>query len=68
MNGALILLAVIVIPYLAFNVRRVARGRPWALGVCTVAKEWEQREYARRRALREAGASAPPAPAERPSR
>jgi hypothetical protein len=53
-NGALILLAVLVIPYLAFNVRRVLTGRRWALGVCTVAKEWEQREHEKRLAMRAA--------------
>jgi hypothetical protein len=55
MNGALILLVVLAIPYLAVNLRRVYRGRPWALTVCQVAKEWEQREYARRLARRAAG-------------
>jgi hypothetical protein len=54
MNGALILLLVLVVPYLALNVRRVLTGRRWALGVCTVAKEWEQREHAKRLALRDA--------------
>lgn len=54
MNGALIILAVLVLPYLAFNVRRLLTGRPWALGVCTVAKEWEQREHAKRLAVRAA--------------
>jgi hypothetical protein len=54
MNGALILLVVLVVPYLAFNVRRLYRGRPWAFGVCQVAKEWEKREHARRIAARAA--------------
>ena len=52
MNGALILLIVLAVPYLALNVRRLYRGRPWALTVCQVAKEWEQREHARRTAAR----------------
>jgi hypothetical protein len=52
MNGALIILIVLAVPYLALNVRRLYRGRPWALGVCTLAKEWEQREHARRMARR----------------
>lgn len=52
MNGALILLAVLALPYLALNVRRVLTGRRWALGVCTMAKEWEQREHAKRMATR----------------
>jgi len=54
MNGALILLVVLAIPYLALNVRRVYRGRPWAFTVCQVAKEWEEREHAKRLALRAA--------------
>ncbi|MEA2150197.1 MAG: hypothetical protein QOD69_2027 [Solirubrobacteraceae bacterium] len=54
MNGALILLVVLAVPYLAFNLRRLYRGRPWAFGVCQVAKEWEQREHARRLAARAA--------------
>jgi hypothetical protein len=54
MNGALILLVVLAVPYLAFNLRRLYRGRPWAFGVCRVAKEWEQREHARRLAARAA--------------
>ena len=47
MNGALILLAVLATPYLALNVRRLYRGRPWAFTVCQVAKEWEAREHAK---------------------
>jgi hypothetical protein len=57
MNGALVLLIVLVTPYLAYNVVRVVRGRRWAFGVCTIAKEWEQREYDRRMAARAAGRS-----------
>jgi hypothetical protein len=52
MNGAVILLVVLAIPYLAFNVRRLYRGRSWAFGFCQVAKEWEQRERDRRIAAR----------------
>ena len=52
MNGALVILLVLAVPYLALNVRRLIRGRPWAFGVCTLAKEWEQREHARRVAER----------------
>jgi hypothetical protein len=52
MNGGLILLVVLAIPYLALNVRRLYRGRPWAFTVCQVAKEWEAREHAKRLALR----------------
>lgn len=54
MNGALILLLVLVVPYLAFNVRRLYRGRSWAFSVCQVAKEWEAREHAKRVAARAA--------------
>jgi hypothetical protein len=54
MNGALVLLVVLAIPYLAFNVRRLYRGRPWAFGVCQVAKECEQRAHARLLARRAA--------------
>jgi hypothetical protein len=52
MNGALILLLAIVTPYFAVNLRRLYKGRPWALGVCTLAKEWEQREHDKRIARR----------------
>jgi hypothetical protein len=52
MNGAVILLVVLAVPYLALNVRRVYRGRSWAFGICQVAKEWEQRERDRRLAAR----------------
>jgi hypothetical protein len=54
MNGAVILLVVLAIPYVAFNVRRLYRGRSWAFGICQVAKEWEQRERDRRLAARAA--------------
>ena len=62
MNGAVVLLIVLAIPYLALNLRRVYSGRPWALTVCQVAKEWEQREHAKRLARRAAqlGRSARP--------
>lgn len=54
MNGALILLLVLAVPYVALNVRRLYRGRSWAFSICQVAKEWEQREHARLRAERAA--------------
>jgi hypothetical protein len=54
MNGALVLLAVLAVPYLALNVRRLCRGRSWAFTVCQVAKEWEEREHAKRLAARAA--------------
>jgi hypothetical protein len=54
MNGALVILLVLAIPYLAWNVQRLIRGRSWAFGVCTIAKEWEERESAKRAAARAA--------------
>jgi len=53
-SGLLILLAVLAIPYVAFNVSRLRRGRRWAFTVCQVAKEWEQRERAKQLAARAA--------------
>jgi hypothetical protein len=52
MSPALILLAVILVPYLTLNVRRLLLGRRWAFTICQVAKEWEQRERAKRLAGR----------------
>ncbi len=52
MIGLLILVAVIVVPYIALNLRRLHQGRRWAFTVCQVAKEWEERERARLRASR----------------
>lgn len=54
MTGLLILLAVLAIPYVALNVRRLRRGRSWAFTFCQVAKEWEERERAKRLAARAA--------------
>ncbi|HUR84117.1 MAG TPA: hypothetical protein VMY78_02130 [Solirubrobacteraceae bacterium] len=54
MNGALILLVVLVTPYFALNVVRLVRGRRWAFTVCQVAKEWEAREHAKLLAKRAA--------------
>jgi hypothetical protein len=54
MNGALILLIVLAVPYLALNIRRLIQGRRWAFGVCQIAKEWEERESAKRLAKRAA--------------
>ena len=58
MTGILIALAVLVVPYVVLNVRRVRRGRRWAFSVCQVAKEWEERDRARRLALRAAARKA----------
>ena len=55
MTGLLILLAVLAIPYLALNVRRLIQGRPWAFTFCQAAREWEEGERAKRLAAREAG-------------
>ena len=60
MTGFLILIAVLAVPYLALNMRRLLRGRSWAFTFCQVAKEWEERERAKRLAAR-----LDPAPAER---
>lgn len=54
MNGAMILLLAIAIPYLALNVHRLYRGRRWAFSVCQVAKEWEAREHTKLLARRAA--------------
>jgi hypothetical protein len=54
MTGLLIILALFVVPYVAFNIRRVRRGRRWAFSVCQVAKEWEQREHEKHVARRAA--------------
>jgi hypothetical protein len=55
MTGFLILMAVLATPYLALNVRRLYRGRPWAFTFCQVAREWEKRERAKLLAKREGG-------------
>jgi hypothetical protein len=54
MNGALILLIVLAVPYLALNVRRLLQGRKWALTPCRVAKEWEENQHAKLLARRAA--------------
>ncbi len=62
MTGVLILLAVLAIPYVAVNVSRLRRGRAWAFTFCQVAKEWEEREHAKRLAKRAADRAVGPAP------
>jgi len=52
MTGVLILLAVLAIPYVGMNLRRLYRGRTWAFTFCQVAREWEEREHAKRLASR----------------
>jgi hypothetical protein len=53
-TGLLILLAVLAMPYLALNLRRLRLGRPWAFTICQAAKEWEARDRAKRLAARAA--------------
>jgi hypothetical protein len=48
MNGLLILLTVLAVPYVALNVRRVVQGRRWAFTFCQAAKEWQEQERAER--------------------
>jgi hypothetical protein len=51
-SAALILLAVLGVPYVALNVRRLCLGRRWAFTLCQAAKEWEERDRAKRHAAR----------------
>ena len=51
MDVGLIMLVVLATAYVALNVRRVYRGRSWAFTICQVAKDWEQREHAKRLAM-----------------
>jgi hypothetical protein len=48
MNGLLILLTVLAVPYVALNVRRVVQGRRWAFTFCQAAKEWQEHERSER--------------------
>ena len=52
MSAALILLVVLGLAYVALNVRRLLLGRRWAFTLCQAAKEWEERDRAKRRAAR----------------
>ncbi len=61
MNGALILLLVLLTPYLVLNVVRLVRGRRWAFTVCQVAKEWEEGRHAKLLAERAAARADQPA-------
>jgi hypothetical protein len=47
-SAALILLAVLGVPYVAFNLRRLYLGRRWAFTLCQAAKEWQERDRAKR--------------------
>lgn len=55
MLGAGIVLALLVVPYLAMNVRRLRRGDRWAITYCHVLMEADRAAQARRRAERSAG-------------
>jgi hypothetical protein len=55
MTALLIILAVLAVPYVALNLRRLRQGRRWVFTVCQAAKDWEERDRARRRAARQAG-------------
>jgi hypothetical protein len=61
-NGLLILLAVLGLPYLALNVRRLLLGRSWAFTVCQVAKEWAERDRAKCLATRAESQTGRPEP------
>ena len=52
MSGLLILIVVLAVPYVVLNVRRLLIGRPWAFTICQAAKEWEERDRAKRLAAR----------------
>ena len=54
MSAALILLVVLGLAYVALNVRRLLLGRRWAFTLCQAAKEWEERDRAKRLAARAA--------------
>jgi hypothetical protein len=52
MSNGVILLIVFAVPYLTFNVWRLARGRTWAFTFCHVIKEWEAGERDKHAAAR----------------
>jgi hypothetical protein len=60
MTGLVILLTILGVPYVALNVRRLVRGRSWAFTFCQVAKEWDEREHAKRLAARRSPPNATP--------
>ena len=53
-TGLVVLLALLAVPYVALNLRRLWLGRSWAFTFCQVAKEWEQRDRAKRKPARAA--------------
>jgi hypothetical protein len=52
MSNGVILLIVFAVPYLTFNLWRLARGRSWAFTFCHVMKEWEAGDRAKHAAAR----------------
>jgi hypothetical protein len=57
--AALILLVVLGVPYVVFNLRRLYLGRRWAFTLWQAAKEWEERDRAKRLAARAAQPTQP---------
>lgn len=52
MTGVLVLLGVLIVPYLAWNVRRLRRGERWAVTFCDALRQADERARAQRRAAR----------------
>ena len=50
MLGISIIVGVLVVPYLVMNVRRLRRGKGWAVTYCHVLMEADREAQARRRA------------------
>jgi hypothetical protein len=46
-TAVLVLISVLLPPYLAFNIRRLRRGRSWAFSFCHLAREWQEGEHAK---------------------
>ena len=64
MLGVAILLAVLAVPYLLVNVRRLVRGQRWAYTFCHLARDWEERSRAARMAAADTPVSGRPNGAE----
>jgi hypothetical protein len=67
-SSGLILLLLFAIPYLALNLWRLARGRPWAFTFCHVMKEWAEGERVKPAAPRPARQSSESLPAPKTQR
>jgi hypothetical protein len=52
MVGLSIIAAVLLVPSLAVNARRLLRGQRGAVTPCLLAKEWQERQLAERGAAR----------------